>query len=194
MKRAIIVHGWEGYPEEGWFPWLKAELEAHKFTVDVPQLPESDRPRIALWVETLAQAIGTPDTNTYFIGHSLGCQTIARYLIGLPENTLCGGAVFVAGFFRRLTGLTNNADEQETARHWLETPLDIRAARQHLKGSAAIFSDNDPFVPLDNVPDFEKDLGSKIIILPGRGHFSGSTGCTKLPEARNALLQLAQTI
>jgi hypothetical protein len=26
-KRVFIIHGWEGYPEEGWFPWLKKELE-----------------------------------------------------------------------------------------------------------------------------------------------------------------------
>ena len=27
MKRAFIIHGWDGYPAEGWFPWLKRELE-----------------------------------------------------------------------------------------------------------------------------------------------------------------------
>ena len=28
MQRVFIIHGWDGYPEEGWFPWLKKELEA----------------------------------------------------------------------------------------------------------------------------------------------------------------------
>ena len=28
MKKVFIIHGWEGYPEEGWFPWLKKELES----------------------------------------------------------------------------------------------------------------------------------------------------------------------
>lgn len=23
QKRAFIIHGWNGYSEEGWFPWLK---------------------------------------------------------------------------------------------------------------------------------------------------------------------------
>ena len=31
MKRVYIIHGWEGYPEEGWFPWLKKELEDRGF-------------------------------------------------------------------------------------------------------------------------------------------------------------------
>ena len=27
MRRVFIIHGWGGYPEEGWFPWLKKELK-----------------------------------------------------------------------------------------------------------------------------------------------------------------------
>ncbi|PIP29922.1 hypothetical protein COU12_02115 [Candidatus Jorgensenbacteria bacterium CG10_big_fil_rev_8_21_14_0_10_54_38] len=46
MKRVFIVHGWDGYPEEGWFPWLKRELEARGFEVHVPPLPDAGNPRI----------------------------------------------------------------------------------------------------------------------------------------------------
>ena len=95
-KRAIIAHGWDGYPEEGWFPWLKSELEARGFEVLVPQLPEANSPSIYNWVPALAEAVGTPDENTYFVGHSMGCQTIARYLETLPEGAKVGGAVFGA--------------------------------------------------------------------------------------------------
>lgn len=45
-KRALIVHGWEGYPEEGWFPWLKQQLEEKDFIVTVPQMPHPDIPTI----------------------------------------------------------------------------------------------------------------------------------------------------
>ena len=34
-----------------------------------------------------------------------------------------------------------------------------------------IFSDNDPYVPLDNQDDFKIRLGSKIIIDHNKGHF-----------------------
>lgn len=37
MKKAILIHGWEGYPEEGWRPWLKGELEKHGFEVIIPE-------------------------------------------------------------------------------------------------------------------------------------------------------------
>lgn len=46
MNRVFIIHGWEGYPKEGWFPWLKKELEDKGVEVHVPQLPNADAPEI----------------------------------------------------------------------------------------------------------------------------------------------------
>ena len=192
MKRVFIAHGWDGYPEEGWFPWLKQELETRGFEVHVPQLPEPSTPKIQAWVTALAQAVGTADDQTYFMGHSLGCQTIARYAATLPAGTRLGGAVFVAGFFKRLTGLGDDAEVQAVARQWLETPLDLSMVKARLGKSVAIFSDNDPFVPLDNQADFKTQLGAQIIIEHNLGHFSGSGGITQLPVALNALLQIVQ--
>ena len=191
-KRVFIVHGWGGHPEEGWFPWLKRELEASGFEVGVPQMPEPERPRIQSWVPALGQAVGVPDEQTYFVGHSMGCQTVARYLESLPEGVRVGGAVFIGGFFKRLTGLEDNAEVQETDRHWLETPLDFGKVKSRMMGrSIAIFSDDDPFVPLDNQDDFQEQLGSKIIIEHQRGHFSGSSGITELPIVLESVLDIA---
>lgn len=190
-KRVFIVHGWGGYPEEGWFPWLKKELETKGFAVVVPQLSDADTPRIQKWVPKLAQAVGAADEHTYFVGHSMGCQTIARYFETLPEGVRVGGAVFVAGFFKRLTGLGDDPNEQETERHWLGTPIDFARVKSHLPKSIAVFSDDDPWVPLDNQDDFRDKLGSEIIIEHARGHFSGGRDGTKeFPIVRDALLGL----
>ena len=139
MKRVIIVHGWDGYPEAGWFPWLKNELEKKGFEVLVPQLPQPKVPRIENWVPKLTETVGTPDENTYLVGHSMGCQTIARYLEALPEGVKIGGAVFIGGFFKRLTDI-NGEEEQEVVNHWLKTPLDLQKVKSHLLGSIAIFA------------------------------------------------------
>lgn len=192
-NRVFIVHGWDGHPAQGWFPWLKKELEEKGFEVHVPQLPEPGSPRIYNWVPKLAETVGTSDEQTYFVGHSMGCQAIARYLESLPEGVQVGGAVFVAGFFKRLTGLEDDDDVRETDRHWFGAPLNFEKVRSHLPKSIAIFSDNDPFVPLDNQDDFRDQLGSEILIEHKAGHFSEALdGCKELPIALKALTKVAQ--
>ena len=190
-KRVFIVHGWDDDPESNWFPWLKKELEKRNFEVFVPQLPNPENPRIQTWVSTLAKTVIKADESTYFIGHSLGCQTITRYLESLPKNIKVGGAVFVAGFFKRLTGLEDEQGVKETEKHWLDTPIDLEKVKSHLPKRIAIFSDNDPYVPLDNQDDFRDKLGSKIIVEHNMHHFSQSHGITQLPIALKSILKLS---
>ena len=56
----------------------------------------------------------------------------------------------------------------------------------------AIFSDNDPYVPLDNQEEFKGMLNAKIIIEHEKGHFSGSTGTIELPVVLEAILEISQ--
>jgi len=61
MKRVFIIHGWDGYPKEGCFPWLKRELEGRGFQVFNPAMPEPVRPKIDTWVPFLSEQVGTLD-------------------------------------------------------------------------------------------------------------------------------------
>ena len=196
MLRVIIVHGWASAPEGDWFPCLKSELEKIGFEVLVPKLPDPKNPRIQGWVQKIADAIGEPDEKTYLVGHSLGCQAIVRYLETLPRKTKVGGAVFVGGYFKRLTGLEEEIKENigvaETEKHWLGTPIDFAKAKTHLLKSIAIFSDNDYYVPPDNQDDLRDKLGSEIIIEHEMGHFSGVLdGVFELPVALESVLKLS---
>jgi len=192
QKRVFIIHGWDGYPEEGWFPWLKTELEGRGFAVFVPQLPKADEPRINNWVTALKNVIGIADNQTYFVGHSIGCQAIARYLESLPEDVKVGGAVFVAGFFKRLSNLEDDDVVRSVSQEWLQTPLNLEKVKTHLEKCVAIFSSDDPYVPVDNQEDYKEKLDAKIIIENEKGHFSGSTGTTELLSALNSVIEISQ--
>jgi uncharacterized protein len=189
MKRVVIVHGWDGTPYIGWFQWLKTELEAKGFEVEVPQLPDPEHPRIYNWIPKLEEVVGVAGDQTYFVGHSMGCEAIARYLETLPEGVVVGGAVFVAGFFRTLTGI--DEDGQKTMTHWLSTMPDLAKVRSHLPKSVAIFSDNDPYVPLENQDDFKNALGSEIVIEHNKGHYNEAAGFKSLPIALQKVIELA---
>ena len=163
--RFIVVHGWAASPKLFWFPWLKKELKKLGNEVFDPQMPNPVTPRIEEWVPHLAKVVGEPDKNTVFIGHSVGCQTILRYLETLPVKTKVGPAILVAPFLE-LEGV-----EKDIARPWLEMPMDIEKIKTHLSKVVAIFSDDDPVVPIHNKEYFSKDFNSKIVILHSLNHF-----------------------
>ncbi len=179
-----MVHRWSGGPEDDWRPWLKAELEQHGYEIHVPSMPDTEVPVIEKWVNHLAQVVGTPDEHTYFIGHSIGCQTILRYLETLSSPI--GGAVFVAGWFR----LENLEDDEvrAIARPWMETPIDAERIRRVLPKSTLIISENDPFGAFDeNVAKFTA-LNTAVITLPDAGHITAKDGFLEFPTLRDVFL------
>src|SRR3989344_3288848 len=147
MKRVFIIHCMQGTPSDFWYPWLKKELERRGFEVHVPEMPDTDYPKIEPWVATLKNNVGGIDDETYFVGHSIGCQTILRFLESFPSESRIGGSVFVAGG-ASLQNLTD--EEKEITQSWLSEPFDTNKVKQILNKSVAIFSDDDPYVSLDN--------------------------------------------
>lgn len=189
MKRVFIIHGWDGYPEEGWFPWLKKELESKDFKVFVPAMPNASEPKIETWVPFIAKLVGEADKNTYLIGHSIGCQAIIRYLQTLPESVKIGGAVFVAGWYN-LRNLETE-EEKRIAGPWVNEPRDDKKIREAVNRAIAIFSDDDPFVVPENQTRWKELIGAKIIIEHNKGHINGEAGIKELPSILNSILELA---
>ncbi|MBW3018843.1 alpha/beta hydrolase, partial [Candidatus Woesearchaeota archaeon] len=64
MKRVFVIHGWDEHPEDGWLPWLKTRLEQKGFEVHIPQMPNTETPKIEEWVPFLAELVGASDENT----------------------------------------------------------------------------------------------------------------------------------
>jgi len=183
-KRLIVVHGWEGSPEHGWFPWLKSEMEKRGWQVQIPAMPSAAAPKVYEWVPYLLEVAGRVDENTFMIGHSLGCVTILKFLESLPKGKMLGGAILVAGFDNSLTF--------KELENFFDTPIDWEKAKKKCKKFVSIHSENDPSVPVENSIKFEKGLGAKKIIVDGYKHFSGDDGFTSLPLILEELLEISQ--
>ncbi len=170
MKRVIIVHRWSSDPSSDWIPWLKAELERRGLVVVAPAMPDTDNPVIEKWVPYLAEVVGTPDKDTFLIGHSIGCQTILRYLETLDAPI--GGVLFVAGWFN-LENLKSTEDK-ELARPWIETSLNIEKVKSVLPNSIAVISDNDPYGAFEENKKKFDEIGARVVVLPMGGHICES--------------------
>lgn len=179
MKKIYIIHKWGGSSSsEPWFQWLKKELRKKGFEVVAFDMPNTDEPKIEEWVGYLRENINPDeiDENTYFIGHSIGCQTILRFLEKLHKHKKIAGCVFVAPWF----DLINlEPEELKIAHPWTNTKIDSGRILDHCNNFLAIFSDNDPYVHLNEIEKFKKNLGAKIIIKHGEEHFIETE---KIPE------------
>lgn len=184
MKRLFIVHRWEGNPNGDWYPWVKEQLKETHDTEILP-MPNPDEPTIAEWVNFLKEHVGIPDNNTYFIGHSIGCQTILRYLETLPDQVQIGGVILVTPWMT----LTKEATEgsEDITDPWLRTPIDWANVKKHTHNFTAIFSTNDPFVPLSNVDIFKEKLGAKIIMEENKGHMTDEDDINEVPKVIQAI-------
>lgn len=179
MKRVFIVHRWDGSPKSDWYPWLKKELERKNIEVHIPAFPNPGAPKVAAWVSHLEKAVKKPDKKTFFVGHSIGCQAILRYLENIKEEV--GGVLFVAGWFALSRQATVTKEEKEIAHPWIQTPINLKRIRQKKNTFVALFSDNDPYVPIENASVYEQLVGAKIFIEKNQGHFSEHDGVTSLP-------------
>lgn len=152
-------------------------------------MPDPEEPHIDLWVSYLSDIVGHCDSDTYFVGYSLGAQAILRYLqLQLPAVRV-GGAVFVAGFEKLSSLFYQRSDAVEQLRPWLYHSIHWEAVRGRSGRFTAIFSDNDPWVPLDNMKVFDEKLYAKTIVLHKRGHFNPAD-TPVIPEVLDEFLQL----
>lgn len=177
QKRMFIIHRWDGAPSKDWLTWAKEEFEKKGFKVIVPKMPNSQEPKIGEWVSFLTKLVGEVDENTFFIGHSIGCQTIMRYLETVYPKKV-GGIIFVAPWFN----LTNLEDEESEviARPWIQKPIDLEKVKNVTDNITVFMSDNDPFVPLSDKEIFEGKLGAKVIVGNNMGHYTEGDGIRKL--------------
>mgnify|MGYP001607242926 CR=1 FL=1 len=189
MKNIYIIHRWDGNPNSDWYPWIKKELENKNFKIIILEMPNTSKPIINAWVNKLKETIKNVDENTYFIGHSIGCQTIMRYLEQLPENTKIGGAIFVAGWFN-LANLEGE-EVEAIAKSWIETPIKFNKIKNKIKDLIVILSNNEPYnFVKENSKIFNEKLNAKIIIENKKGHFTEEDGVKELPIVLNKLLEM----
>ena len=178
-KTVYIIHGWGGSPSEPLHLWLKKELEGNGYNVIAPEMPNTEEPHIKEWVNKTKE-IAKTNAESIFVGHSIGCQAIFRFLSDVPEGQKIAGAVLMAPWI----DINMKAIEEEgqeavaIASEWTSSKVNLAKVKEHINGSiTAIFSSNDPFVlPKEREEIFTKELGAKIIVENNKGHFREEDG------------------
>lgn len=174
MKRVLVIHGWGNRRQEDhWHRRLVKWLRENGHAVSYPQLPNTDNPVLAEWLEVIANdysMLNELDGEFLVVGHSLGCLTwlnaVNNDLISKPVDRV----LLVAPADPELCG------EAPTFQ------LDLRDATLRTKVHAAsrstifVASDSDPWIPRGLVDTFSNPLELPSVIIPGASHFAGEEG------------------
>lgn len=191
MKKVYLIPARGAHANDLWYPWVKSTLEQVSYVVTVGHMPNPDRPQKAEWVSALQSQISEVDADTYFIGHSVGCQAILRFLDRLPAGTRCGGVVLVAGWIRVPNWEGRSQEQKAILDDWLNPTLDLSKVANRSKGFTAIFSDNDEFVPQANWAICEQELHAKLLVKQRAGHFEGRD-MVEFPEVVIAIVEMSR--
>lgn len=179
-KKIVFVHGHGGVEGESWPYWLDREATRCGFDFIALSMPNPMYPQVSEWVGFLKEQEIKVDKDTYFVGHSLGCITIARFLESLSPRTVAAGCILISGF-SSLPNIPLLSD-------FCLLPLDFSKVKKHAKEFVCILSDNDHVIPPEETEEFSRKLGARTIVEHDKGHFRYDV--KELPSVLNTILEM----
>jgi uncharacterized protein len=188
----VLFHGAMGSPEENWFPYFKQSLEALGQEVIIPRFPvdtwdgiTAQGPHILPIQQNLTNwfHVFEPIAKTFqkgeklcFVGHSLGplfiLHVVNQFDIQLDS------AIFVTPFLNVLHRMWQ-IDHVNASFYKID--FDFKKLKKQIPISYTLFSDNDPYVPLNCNMEFASNLKSSCIEVRDAGHFNKEFGFTSMP-------------
>ena len=144
-------------------------------------LPNSANPLPQEWIQAINEQVAAPDQNTYFVGHSLGCITVLRYLDQV--STPIGGVVLVAGFAENPPLLPQIAS-------FTEPGFDAENIIRQVQQRAVVASDNDASVPFEITRRLSELIDARLHVIENGGHFLMGEGFTTLPVVEQELSRM----
>jgi len=202
-KLLLVIHAFGGHPGKFWYRKLADSVQATHPTAEVKilRMTQPSVPVIEEWVNDLerylqdATACGR-QLDVYLIGHSVGCQTIIRYLaLEHASETFTGGrATLRLGAVICVAGWFEVVNPWPTIQPWCTTPIDCATARQLLLTFGTplvlVISDNDKYTPDYhlNASQWSTRLGAKVEIIAGRQHFGSRNQVALLDIIHEAIM------
>ncbi|MEJ0073769.1 MAG: alpha/beta fold hydrolase [Candidatus Saccharibacteria bacterium] len=175
MKQAVLLHGTGGKPEGSWRPWLKAKLEAERYSVWVPELPDGENPKREVYNDFLLGS-GRYFTDGIVVGHSSGAASVLNMLMDerCPKIKL---GVMVS-FWEY--GVPPGRDEEHVRNLFPPNGFDYELIKSKAAKLAFLQSDNDTVAPLEQIENLAHKLNASFTVVHNGDHLGSPR--TELPE------------
>lgn len=182
-SNVYILHGYTASSQAEWFPWLKNKLIEVGATVTVFDMPNPNAPVPEEWDAYLSNTIVECDENTFFVGHSLGCIALLRYLEKQAVTAKIGGIILVSGFLKPVPTLP-------MLDSFLRQELKILQLVEMIKQRLVISSPKDWIVDYQYSCELAKQMEARLITVENGGHFIAQEGFTEFPLVYDELCKM----
>ncbi len=166
-KRAVILHGTDGSPQENWFPWLKQQLVTFGYEVWVPPLPNNHTPNRHNYNDFFFTS-EWDFLDNLIIGHSSGAVSILNLLADKRCPRINTGVLVGAWSHMEETDL----DREQFKDLFPSDGFNFKRIKENCDKLLFVHGDNDPYCPLGQAKWLAKQTDSQIFIIPGGGHFT----------------------
>ena len=155
--KIIVLHGWGENPASFWYPYLRRELEKKGWKVEIPQLPNTNDPKLSEQLDFCLSNLKFDD-QTILITHSSGTPLALAILEKIPGKI--SKFISVAGYSSPLKAKVDNLDTKNIKDFW-----DWKEIKKHCDQFIFINADNDPWGANDEQGrEMAEKLGGKLIV------------------------------
>jgi predicted alpha/beta hydrolase family esterase len=162
----LILHGRGSGSEKVFLPWLKSELEAKGFKVQVPNMPGGDEPSDLDQTEYILKNCEINE-NTVVLGHSFGGIVAMRLL---EKGVKVNKVVFVATPY---LGRFSDGKVRKSVSEAIGRGFDFIKIKQRAKSFVSLSDETDYIVPLSDGKELaEKVNGAFVKTKASQPHFN----------------------
>ena len=158
------------------------ELKELGIEVFVPQFPTPEGQSLDNWLKTFELYQDKVNSETVFVGHSMGPGFIFRLL---EKRTT---PIKVAIMAAPLDDKIGVEEFDNLNKSFIDKPFDWKKIKQNCPKFIIFAGDNDPYIPCLQTERIAKNLGVKINWIKGGKHLNKDTaGMTQFPEVLAAI-------
>lgn len=181
MKKAILLHGWEGRWSNHWFPWLQEELKTRGFEVYAPDLPNTKTPNLQEQIKSVEDFVKTMWKWDIIVWHSLWGTLVMNLIDSFQLSWI--KVILVWPTYQGYNADNEKKYDEESYKilsKYTSNELDIKdVGNQYI----ICLSHDDKSIDLEKAEEYYcmfEDV--EFLEFPNSGHFTKWDGVIKIPE------------
>ena len=180
MENYFIIHGTFGHNKENWFPWLEKELKEQGKIVYNFNYPTPEGQSFKNWSNVLDKVKNEITSETTFICHSIAAVFLVKYCI--TNNLHIKKLISVSGANNFSVGIKEFDDINKDM--FID---DVSSFKNLCPIRICYYSQNDPYVKLQDLKNFAESIDAKKVVYKNAGHFNEKAGFKKFEDLSNEL-------